>query len=493
MGDKSSESDGMAVASTEQMSLFDEEILFDDDPNNAYFKYLVGMNQEDVDDTLTGDSGVESQPREYQAPVNVQKEWLRMEGAAAVESDTDSLEETNSLPRGLDCIPIGVFDNVVIERDPKDAHLPSVVYLGVEVGSEEKSGLEQAPEQAPATAALSSPHETKMLFFGRNRRVIIVVLVFFFLTTIGLAAALVMHLQRSDDDGTKDPTTIISPGSDGRDPATDDEFANFSSPTTSPVEQLDITTSAPTSGTTSAPTSGTTSAPTSGTTSAPTIGTTKAPTIVTTSAPTLSPTIASPTPSPTTTATDSPTLSPTNPPTVSPTIAPTQPPTSAPTDPLSFELEELIAFLAFVSPDGGVALSNRTTNQFFAALWLSKESGLTWYSDQTKIQRYALATLYLSTSGYQWINSAGWLTEQDECNWFSDYDADDACNFNGDIERLYLPANNLKGSLPSELALLSNGLGELFLRHTAPQANMCSTHKFTTVRFQSESTYQRMA
>ena len=416
---KSLESEeGVAVLSTENMSLFDEEILNSDDPNNTYFKYLVGM-EDAADETLTGDSALDSQMKEYQAPLQVQKLWMKMANNGSIvpggESDTDTLEN-GSLPR----IPEGVFDNVKIDRDFKTVTLPPVVYLGREMDKTTGPPPEQAPIPSP-------PSDYEKSFFGRNKRIMIAVLLFFFLTTVALAVVLVMFFQHPSQSG---PATVIATGSEGGDTgSTDDDLSMdgpFNPPTAGPKENIQVGDG--------------------DTTNSPDLA-------ATTSEPTTSPTFAvSPTAAPTLAPT---TMSPTAPPTAMPTRLLTQ----APTDSLPFVLEELIALLASVSTDGGAALSTRSTPQFFAAQWLSRESGYTWYSDQTKIQRYVLATLYLSTSGYQWLNSTGWLSERDECDWFSAIDDDDACNFNGEIDRLYLPANNLKGTLPPEIALLSNSLG----------------------------------
>lgn len=182
-------------------------------------------------------------------------------------------------------------------------------------------------------------------------------------------------------------------------------------------------------------------------------------TVSATSEPTLSPATSPPTAEPTMTPTIHPTALPTVSPTLPPTLSPSQSPSAPPTDSLPFVLEELIAMLSSVSPDGGAALSNRRSFQFFAAQWLSRESGYGFYSDQTKIQRYVLATLFLSTSGYQWTNAEKWMTESDECDWFNDRNNNGRCD-NGEIEMLYLPYNSLMGSLPAELALLSNSLSE---------------------------------
>lgn len=408
MGDKSLESDGVAVASTEPMSIFDEEVIFAKDSNKAYFKYLVGIDQETVDDgTLTGDSGISKIVHEYQCPVDVQKKWVKMaSGESTQQSDADTLESNPlSIPRRtLENIPESVFGIVEIDKDFKRVAFPRTVFL-----EDGKAPPEQAP---PADTPPSPSPSSSKTFFGRNKRLVIAILFFFFLTTVGLTIALVFFKVKdppptNTNDTEKNPTV---------------------EPAASPTSEQQASTTAITNEPTESPTVATTEAPTKTPTEPPTVP------------PTVSPT----------------TQGPTAPPTTAPTIAPTPEPTT----PLPFELEELIAMLSAVSPDKGAALSSRTTNQFFAAQWLSKESSFEWYSDQTKIQRYVLGLLYLGTSGYQWANSTGWLTEQDECNWFFDSrDGVDVCNDFGDLSRLNLPANNLKGSIPAEISLLSDSLG----------------------------------
>jgi hypothetical protein len=106
----------------------------------------------------------------------------------------------------------------------------------------------------------------------------------------------------------------------------------------------------------------------------------------------------------------------------------------------------LLPFLKSISPDGGVALSDMNTPQFRAATWLAGNTDLVNMSNRTKIQRYALATLYYSTGGDQWFTNYKWLTDSNE---------DD-----GDLEMIFLQANNLHGQVPLELSLLSNSLGK---------------------------------
>lgn len=128
---------------------------------------------------------------------------------------------------------------------------------------------------------------------------------------------------------------------------------------------------------------------------------------------------------------------------------------------MSAELKELITFLSSESPDGGAALSNQGSPQFIAAKWLSEESLYQFYPDWKKLQRYAIATIYFSTGGDDWFNTNGWLSDQDECEWYETRDEDDVCSSDGRFQVLYNQRNNLKGQLPAEIALLSDTLGKL--------------------------------
>jgi hypothetical protein len=129
----------------------------------------------------------------------------------------------------------------------------------------------------------------------------------------------------------------------------------------------------------------------------------------------------------------------------------TDPPTPSPQEVLQ-KLESLLISVTF---DNGAALRTASSPQNKALIWLSNNIGLNSYSNATKIQRYALATLFYSTNGNSWYSKANWTTNRVECDW-EHVD----CNYNGSIEMLDLFGNDLVGTIPNELALLSN-LGEL--------------------------------
>jgi len=67
-------------------------------------------------------------------------------------------------------------------------------------------------------------------------------------------------------------------------------------------------------------------------------------------------------------------------------------------------------------------------------------------------ERYAIATIYESTNGDDWISTAGWKSSNHICQgWFGI-----SCTDNR-VTDLDLPNNNMTGSLPTELGILEKG------------------------------------
>jgi hypothetical protein len=129
----------------------------------------------------------------------------------------------------------------------------------------------------------------------------------------------------------------------------------------------------------------------------------------------------------------------------------------------------LIDLLSNASSDSGDALSAPSTPQNKALGWLASNANLANYTDQDKIQRYALATLYYSTEGDNWIRREKWLSNADVCGQWYAHDPIDKtfikCTSTGAIFSLELMDNNLIGTIPAEIGMLSNSLGE-FLSST---------------------------
>jgi len=135
----------------------------------------------------------------------------------------------------------------------------------------------------------------------------------------------------------------------------------------------------------------------------------------------------------------------------------------------------LAFFLSSISFDGGKDLQTPSTPKNDALYWLAANDNLGTYSDEKKIQRYGLATLYYSTNGERWRRSEGWLSNSDECEWYSSFVngllcsispfkdfswCKSSCSDNGSVVQLSLYDNNLEGTIPEEVALLSNSLGK---------------------------------
>jgi hypothetical protein len=140
------------------------------------------------------------------------------------------------------------------------------------------------------------------------------------------------------------------------------------------------------------------------------------------------------------------TATPTSPPS---TEIPTISPTTSSTD------QDLLDLLVAVSFDNGTSILTQGTPQNFAFQWLASSANLDTLPENRKIQRYALATFFKSTDGDSWTNSVAWLSEVDECSWYSRSIQRPNCNAAGDYVNLVLGFNGVSGIIPPEIALLS--------------------------------------
>lgn len=127
-------------------------------------------------------------------------------------------------------------------------------------------------------------------------------------------------------------------------------------------------------------------------------------------------------------------------------------------------IDVLIETLSELSSDGGEAMQVPGTPQNRALEWLANDTFEGYYSDGKFIQRYALATLYFATNGESWSNNSQWLDNEDECGrWFSFVASGLPCDpSTGGVTKLWLEKNNLEGTLPKEIGLLTS-LVELVL------------------------------
>ena len=123
--------------------------------------------------------------------------------------------------------------------------------------------------------------------------------------------------------------------------------------------------------------------------------------------------------------------------------------------------QDLIDFLSNSSSGSEKALRNSSTPQYKALKWLAGDENLMHYADQQKIQRFVLATLYYSTKGDNWTHNDFWLSNADVCGkWYQFDNRTINCTSAGEVSSLLLASNNLVGTIPAEIGMLSNSLGE---------------------------------
>jgi hypothetical protein len=113
-------------------------------------------------------------------------------------------------------------------------------------------------------------------------------------------------------------------------------------------------------------------------------------------------------------------------------------------------------------PQGRLALQDPSSPQGKALKWLESSANNGVYTEQRFLQRYVLSTVYYSTNGNDWINNTAWLSDLDECSWMST--AQFVCDDSGRYIELGLQENNLVGTLPQELVILSDSLRVINLR-----------------------------
>ncbi len=161
-------------------------------------------------------------------------------------------------------------------------------------------------------------------------------------------------------------------------------------------------------------------------------------------------------------------------PTFSPTV---RPPTLEPTVDRSAEIRftEALNLLIERNVVGNEKeiVKRRDSPQYKSTVWLSRDPNYYDYTEDRLIQRWSLAVLAQSLDPtivvgdsvggrqLQVSQSAllpGWMTYTDECTWFSSATTGSPCDQDGMYQTLDLQDIMLGGSLPTELALLSNSL-----------------------------------
>jgi hypothetical protein len=149
---------------------------------------------------------------------------------------------------------------------------------------------------------------------------------------------------------------------------------------------------------------------------------------------------------------------------------------------------------AFVNFINSISLSGRPirndangTSEDIALNWLidtdpfSRTATLQSISDRFRItQRYALSTLFFQQNVEKkvWRNTSGWLIDVNECKWYgidcTNIDLGGNIGDQREVRNITLLEQNISGTIPSELGLLSSmegfAVGNNYLHGTIPQA-----------------------
>ena len=153
-----------------------------------------------------------------------------------------------------------------------------------------------------------------------------------------------------------------------------------------------------------------------------------------------------------------------------PTAAPTMAPTSAPTTQLFADVMELL--LPF-TPEETLLDSETPQGQALRQLVSEVEASGEEPVSHRITQRYALMTLYLSTSPDGWDTNIGWNEfSEDECEWYGI----GTCRFLDDgtfgVSNIELDNNGLAGPLPSEICALAPNLESIDMSGNALTGNI---------------------
>ena len=125
-------------------------------------------------------------------------------------------------------------------------------------------------------------------------------------------------------------------------------------------------------------------------------------------------------------------------PTPSPSVSPA--PTSL--------YDRIFVLLSAYSEDD--VLLDSTTPQSQALQWTLGDFEARDWTDDTILHRYALASLFYATAGLSWVTVTDFLLHVPYCEW------DGVGCTNGTLKALSLPSENLSGSVPREIGLLTS-------------------------------------
>jgi Leucine-rich repeat (LRR) protein len=133
------------------------------------------------------------------------------------------------------------------------------------------------------------------------------------------------------------------------------------------------------------------------------------------------------------------------------------------------ESERLLATKSFLSlVTDTSAFKNANSPQYKAAAWLADTDVTTDIPTEPNdgvlfVQRYALTVLYYALGGPDWVFDAHFLNKDDTCQWLQRFTTQDGqfdmgvmCTGANHVKELRLPGNNLVGSIPPEIGLLTH-------------------------------------
>ncbi|CAB9508542.1 Leucine Rich Repeat [Seminavis robusta] len=103
-------------------------------------------------------------------------------------------------------------------------------------------------------------------------------------------------------------------------------------------------------------------------------------------------------------------------------------------------------------------LEDPNSPQSWANSWIMGDPNFANYSTEKQRQRFALAALYRSTNGDDWIRNDNWLDyDADECTeWHMAHGNNSSCDDEGRLAVLNLTSNNLRGTLGQTMYLLAS-------------------------------------
>ena len=111
-----------------------------------------------------------------------------------------------------------------------------------------------------------------------------------------------------------------------------------------------------------------------------------------------------------------------------------------------------------IEASAGKSIYDNTTHEHDALVWLAysdpKPLDATAHIDEI-IERFVLANFYFSTGGDGWNQQSNFLSKKSVCEW-NDKTSGVFCNDNKQVSKILLPENNLNGTIPHDIGLLSH-------------------------------------